>query len=593
MSVVCVSGVSNRIEKIPVDQRLARIFNHVPGEGDPHFDLAEYLSEDVVIVLDTGDLRPEAQRVLALVILSHLWSALRRRKRREPESDHPLVNVYVEEAASIAVSDLLKTLLAQSRGFDCSMTLSMQFPAQFRGADGAAYDEVLNNVSTFVTGNVPVDRRLAERLATDDMDVQAVGNRLRALRRCQWLVSLSAAFDEPEPRPFLVGSTAPPPGDPEGPRPLSTVQRRDFDAALERVHSVTLETAGLTLAEPSPAGTGDDHVDVEPRPSIRVDSALPHTKRLPPTVEYDGEIHALRCRRCDNRYDPSIQGMVRAIECCSSLDAVDREDVPICDLNLKLTPEERQASEWSDPQLMFCQAVYNAQQRRYKRLEYDIRYDSMLRLQEYVGIDAEAVQDFLDAGVLRHDTDHPHRLYSIPPEGRDLIGEQYRQGVDYGHGVGDLEESSEHVFAMEVALDYVTDQYVENSDSDAVEAIPYYDIDENRRLDIAILDAEGNIVVAVEVERINHDVLRAVPDDFDKMADSDVDEAIWVVMTRQGGHDVLQALNEPPDGKPRVEKTYSPNTPPQQFRIDTPGCSAIYPVLHLRDTYLEDDRASR
>jgi hypothetical protein len=61
-------------------------------------------------------------------------------------------------------------LLAQSRGFDGSVTLSMQFPTQLRAADETAYDEVLNNISTFVTGNVPVDRRPAERLATDDMD---------------------------------------------------------------------------------------------------------------------------------------------------------------------------------------------------------------------------------------------------------------------------------------------------------------------------------------------------------------------------------------------------------------------------------------
>ena len=98
----------------------------------------------------------------------------------------------------------------------------------------------------------------------------------------------------------------------------------------------------------------------------------------------------------------------------------------------------------------------------------------------------------------------------------------------------------------------------------------------------------GEFVVTVEVERINHDVKRAVPEDYDKMAACDPDEAIWLVMTQSGGHDVLAALNDPPEGPPRVEKSYAVTTPPQQFRIDAPGLTAIYPIEWLRDTLLDD-----
>ena len=326
-------------------------------------------------------------------------------------------------------------------------------------------------------------------------------------------------------------------------------------------------------------------------PTGRVDSALPHTKRLPPTVEYDEQIHGLRCRRCDNRYDPTIDGLRRTIECCSSLDEVDRDDIPVCAVNLKLTPEERVISDWSETQLMFLQAVYNAQQHRYEPLEYDLLTDSMIRLQEYVGIDADALQDLLDTDLLRHDTDHPHRLYTVTPDGRDAIGESYRQGVDYGHGKGDLEESSQHVMAVEIARQYLEKVYVDDPESSVVEVVPYYDLDENHRLDLAGLDPEGEFVVTVEVERINHDVKRAVPEDFDKMAGCDPVEAIWVVLTQSAGHDVLEALNDPPEGSPRVEKTYASTTPPQQFQIDTPGLTAIYPIEWLKDT-LRDDTES-
>lgn len=577
-----MQGVANRMEKIPVDRRLARVFNHVPEEGDSHFDLADYLNKNAVIVFDTGELRTESQRVLTLVILSNLWTALRRRSRRT-DGTQPLVNLYIEEAASVAVSGLLKELLAQSRGFDCSVTLSMQFPAQLRSYGDDVYDEVLNNISTFVTGNVPVDRRLAERLATDEMDPQAVGNRLRALRRGQWLVSLPAAFDAPEPRPFLVGSMSPPPGDPAGDAPLTPTADLAFRRLLLGVYDRTLEESGLILGSPSVATHEDESEDDQEHLDVRVDSALPHTKRMPPTVSYSGSSHALQCTDCGNRYDPDIEGIKRAVACCSSLAETDRDDIPICDLNLKLTPKERAASEWTDHQLMFLQAVYNGQQLRYDPLEYDLLHDSMLRLQEYIGIESEPLQDLIKADLLRHDTDHPHRLYTVTPDGRNVIGEGYRQGVDYGHGAGDLEESSQHVFAVEVATQYLERNYVEDPDSSVTEVIPYYDLDDQHRLDIAGLDSEGEIVVAVEAERVNHDVLRAVPDDFDKIAACDVEEAIWVVMTQSEGHAVLQALNNPPEGEPRVEKTYAKTTPPQQFRIDTPGLTAMYPAEWLRD----------
>jgi hypothetical protein len=206
----------------------------------------------------------------------------------------------------------------------------------------------------------------------------------------------------------------------------------------------------------------------------------------------------------------------------------------------------------------------------------------MLRLEEYVGIDHAAIDELLDADLLRHDTDHPHRLYSVSPRGRDVIGEHYREGVDYGHGQGDLEESSQHVFAVEIGRRHLQAAYVDDPASPVVEVVPYYDLDGNHRLDIAGLDADGEIRVAVEAERVNNDIHEAVPADFDKIAGCDVDEAIWIVMTRQGGHDVVQALHDPPDGTARVEKTYSENTPPRQFNIDTPGLTTVIPVEYLR-----------
>jgi len=390
--------------------------------------------------------------------------------------------------------------------------------------------------------------------------------------------------------------------------------RDRFDSAFETLCDRTRHEAGLTVGHPEMNDAGDAGADAASADgdghtpmSTRVDSALPHTKRLPPTVTYDGGVHALRCTECDTRYDPDSDGMERAIECCSSLAETDRDDVPVCDLNLKLTPEERGAAEWSDHQLMFLQAVYNAQQLRYDPLEYDLLSDSMLRLQEYVGIDSDAVQDLINAELLRHDTDHPHRLFTVTPDGRSEIGERYRRGVDYGHGKGDLEETSQHVLAVEIGRRYLIEEYVEDSDSPVVEVVPYYDLSrdetlsaaafmgaeeeaataveeyEQRRLDVAGLDANGEIVVTLEAERINHDYKRAIPEDFDKMAACDVEEALWVVPNREAAHTVLEVLHEPPAGQPRIEKTYAETTPPRQFRINSPGLTDVFTINTLRD----------
>ncbi|MEF8801334.1 MAG: DUF87 domain-containing protein [Halolamina sp.] len=637
-----MQGVANRIEKVPAYDRLGQLFNHVPeesedeGDGDadddPHFDLRELLDEDAVILIDTSGLRPENRRGVTMVLLSALWTALRRRAReaddasgrpdksvqrpvsgdggtvaapeesvewsdRQDETveqdgadgDVPLVNLYLEEAAEYATSDLLAELLSQGRGFGLSMTLAMQFPGQLEEESSRAYSEVLNNVGTVLTGNVAVDSALTTRLATEDMPPSEVGNRLRALSRGEWLASVPAPFDETPPRPFVLESLPLPPGHPEGAEPLSAAREDAFKGLLEVVHDRTRMEYGLEV------GTTDEQADEtagERRsgPSTRlsdtterVDTTLPYTKRLPSMVEYDESAHALICGTCANRYDPTIDGMRHAISCCHDLDSVDRDEVPICEINLKLTPEERAASEYTDRQLAFLQAVYAAHQQRYDELAYDIVADSMVRLQEYVGIESEAVDELVEDGLLAHDTDHPHRLYTVTADGRSEIHVGHREGVAHGDGKGDLSESSLHVAMVELGRRYLEQAFLDDAASAVTEIVTYHEVGEYR-LDAAGLDGDGEVVVTLEAERVNHDINEAVPADYDKMAARDPEAAIWITKGQVEGHEVLQRLNDPADGEVRVEKTYSESTPPQQFRIDEPGCTDILPLRSVQNS---------
>ena len=576
-----MQGVANRVEKVPLDDRLARVFNHVPDEEGPEFDLSEVLDEDALIILDMGGLRAASQQALTLALLSSLWTVLRERARRHDEDALPLVNLYLEEAADLAVTDLLSELLAQSRSFGLAVTLAMQFPGQLREADPDAYAELMNNVSTVVTGNVAVDTQLQQRFATGDMPPEAVGNRLRALSRGEWLVSLPAPFDEPEPRPFVVESLPLSAGHPEA-ESFTPAREAGVDAERELAIERTRTTAGLPV-DADTEGTGADTVgDDTANPTTaavddagelpdRLDTLLPYTDRFPDPITYDADGHMIRCDHCDARYPATSEGLRTAIACDASLDRVDTADSPVCTVPFRLDVTEVADSPYSHQQLLFVQAVYAAGRFSFDRdLEYDPCTESMVRLREYCGLDAAAVEDLVAGGLLREDCRKPHLLYTVTPDGRDEVAIPHGLGVGYGDGVGDLGESTLHRVMVEYGRRYIEEEFVADPASPVTEAATYVDI-ANGRLDAAGRNADGDIVVALEAERGGNDIARAAVADFDAMAACEPAAAIWVVDSRDTAHDVIGALHDPLSGPQRVTKTYSENTAPGRFTYDTDG----------------------
>lgn len=593
-----LQGVHNRIEKIPLDQRLGQLFNHVPDEEDPHFDLRAVIDEDAVVILDTGDLRAASQQALARTVLSKLWTALQRRAQTTDPADRPVVNLYLEEAAQLVSSGIIDDFLAQVRSFGCGVTLATQFPGQLRVRDEAAYVELLNNVSTIITGSVPVDDALAKRLATADLEPSAVGNRLRSLQRGHWLVRLPAPFDTQPPQPFLLASAPLPPGHPDGDG-FRPAREATFTTRAEQLRertrqqygldvTATQATTGSATSTDAPAAGAADSKDASADDApARVDSALPYTEQLPEPVTYDGERHAVVCTACDTRYDPSPDGLRAAVACCHDPATVDRAAYPICELPLKLTYTERQESAISDAGLRFLQAVYSAHQGQYDpELEYDITRDSMRRLQEYVGIDAAEVDELREAGLVTRDCRYPHTLYTVTPEGRDAIGVRHREGVAYGAGAGDLSESSLHVAMVEVGTQLLEHEYVADPDSPATRVEEYYEVADGR-LDAAAVDEAGDVVAALEAERINNDAVEAIPADYDKLAAQEPDAAVWIVKNRAAAHEVVTALNDPATGPPRVTKTYGEQTRPDMFTIDQPGLTDVVTFQAARDAYLD------
>ncbi|WP_436926199.1 ATP-binding protein [Halosimplex amylolyticum] len=598
-----VAGAARRIGTAAMDSRIAPLFNYAPqadsdGAAAQPIDWRSKLDEDCVIIIDTNEMRREPQRVVTLVVLSQLWTALQRRDRERSQQyatgDPPLVTVHIEEAATVAASGILADLLREGRSFGVGVTLSLQYPRQLKRVDEATYEEAINNIGTVVTGNVTDDPALARRLATEDMPPEAVATRLGRLAAGEWLASLPAPFASEPPRPILLESLALPPGHPGGDDPLSAARQATFEAAQtqrserSRRHGVSVmrtstpmdtATSETSDTETTPTEMGTEHAPIE--------TTLPFTRRLPAGIEYHGPSGSLVCETCETRYGRRLPELLAAVDCHGDRDDINRLDVPPIHVGLTLSPGERSTLEYTDSQLLFLQLVYNAHQQRYDTdWEYDIVRDGMERLRAYAGLSDDEFERLVLDGLLTVDGEYPHTLYTVTPDGRDRIDAAHREGRAHGDGVGDLSESSLHVMMVESMARAFESKFVDDPEHASASVETYYPV-EGGRLDVAVLDTDGDVVITGEAERSNHDTLRAVPADYDKMAACDPDRAFWIVEGRSEGHEIIRALHNPGSGEPRVERTYSESYALSRISFDEPGFTDIYTIGSFHNQFLD------
>ncbi|WP_154021030.1 hypothetical protein [Haloarcula sp. CBA1127] len=91
------------------------------------------------------------------------------------------------------------------------------------------------------------------------------------------------------------------------------------------------------------------------------------------------------------------------VECHDTLAAIDRANIPVCDVDVARSTAEREQTEYSHQQLLSLQAVYDAWSMKYESTMYDIVYDSVIRLREYFGISDTGVNELLDRGLTKRD----------------------------------------------------------------------------------------------------------------------------------------------------------------------------------------------
>jgi len=255
-----VNGAINRLDEVTSNNYLKQILDHTPKWDDqtqsyaePTFDFRHFLEEDVVLLFDTGKLRPEAQQALTLLFLSNFWDAAELRRTPEGQRPDKTTNMILEEAAPIASSELVANeLIPQGRSFGVSIELVMQYGEQValetEGKSGErGYREILNNVHTKLIGNIDLDEDLAKTLENERLDADEWGQRIRALGPGEWIADLVApGFGKRPPEPFNLKPLPIPPGHSEADDTLHPDVESNFkQELLPKTKARTAEELGV------------------------------------------------------------------------------------------------------------------------------------------------------------------------------------------------------------------------------------------------------------------------------------------------------------------------------------------------------------
>jgi hypothetical protein len=586
-----LGGVATRIEKVTERPALNAMFTSEPGEETSLFRFADRLDTETLCIFDLSGLSDPAIDGLTTVLCRQLWQALQYRNERLPAATTPgNVLLGIEEAASAVAPSLLAKLLAEGRGHGLSVVTSLQYPKQVlddEETNDRLYGELLNESESILAGQVTGDAGLTDALATPTYPPEAVRRDLGSLDQDRWLFVGPTAFERSTMETEVIAAPPLVCAHPDSPLELDAAATE----AVETVRSRTAETVGVAVASATTEHLGEASDDPAP-PTGRPQTTLWTTTRLPEPVAYDERHDAIACATCEALYPPRFDGLRDAIECHGSLSAVDPDRIPPVAAAVKLTPDEIADTAVTRAQLVFLQVVVNAMRRQYHPLEYDLVHDSMRQLRAYTGLSTRDVDALIEEGLLVKDDVTKQVYYTVTPDGRALLNEPHRQGIHHGVAAGDLNESTTHIAMVEALRRYLIATYRAADDSPVTRIEPYYQPDGlDDVLDVAGLSASGEVIVAGEAERRNHDPTAARAD-YSKLAALDLEAAVWVAPGPTQGHEaILDPLTNPAGERdPLIDiDPYSHSTAMRDINITAPGLTDIFTFGSLRTTLADLD----
>ncbi|MFC5368631.1 ATP-binding protein [Salinirubrum litoreum] len=542
---VSMDAVGNRLDKLREDAHLRRIFSHVPEQDDNgkyvdnRFDFREFLDEDATVLFDLGDLRPEAQRAITLLLLSNLWDAVQVRRRDGKTDYENLTNLIIEEAAPVASTKLVsEQLLPQGRSFGLSMGLVMQFPGQVRNRNERAYDELLNNIKTKLIGNISIERDLAESLAHEDLSPTDLRNRVNTLPSGEWIAQLpSPSFGKTGPAPFSVKPLPIAAGHPESDEALSVEQEDHFESvALPRLSERTQTQYGLAEAL-SESETADDE-GWGSRPNAGQSASAESTSSGGSTESsFIGQATSGSVADEEKEKDAdtidSLFGNMGSVESEESAteeetNAVDENGPsPVQAGGVTVSDDELRRRGLTHDDIRFLTRVLDVMNRDAPNHGL---MDSMSVFKD--DFDDLDVQRLIDQDLLEEGRACSRKYYTALPAGRELLG----QKLKVGPGQGDIGEKTPHKVGVKLL-----ELWLEARD-EVVQVEPYYEYDEETVFDVAAFDADGELVWVGEAEFPSNNK-HAPVDDYDKQSAVDAN-VVWAFNRRETAVEVLDRLAE-------------------------------------------------
>ncbi|QRY26030.1 ATP-binding protein [Halobacterium sp. BOL4-2] len=546
---VSMDAVGNRLDKLKEDAHLRRIFSHVPEQNDAgeyvdnRFDFREFLDEDATIIFDLGDLRPEAQRAITLLLLSNLWDAVQVRRRDGQTDYEKLTNLIIEEAAPVASTKLVsEQLLPQGRSFGLSMGLVMQFPEQVRNRNERAYDEVLNNIKTKLIGNISIERDLAESLAHEDLSPTELRNRINTLPSGEWIAQLpSPSFGETGPPPFSLKPLPIAPGHPESDQPLTEPQEDHFESVSRpRMVERTQAQYGLTATTESttaPEETGWGSSGAETTGSAAEGDSGTDPMQSAFISESTTEDASTSTTQPEADSDPDADGseMIPLFGQAAETDEEPAGDqatqpengaTPVQESSVPVPDDELRQRGLSRDDVRFLSRVLDVMNR--EASEYTL-LDSMRPLQdEYEELN---LQRLIDQNLVEEASVCGRKYYTVLPAGRELLGKK----LQVGPGLGDIGEKTPHKVGVRLLELWLQQQ------DDIARVEPYYEHGADTVFDVSGFDADGELVWVGEAELPSNNT-HAPVDDYDKLSAVDAD-AIWAFNNRETAVEVLDKLS--------------------------------------------------
>jgi len=567
-----VGGARRRLAPLIRDPLFAEAFGSVPEDPTDQFNLVKALNQDEVIIIETAGLNATQREQLIRLIAGRFFIAGRLRQLQS-KSNHPLANLYLDEAHVLGNSQILLDLLSEARAFDISLYLMSQELAQF-GEEAQSHIET--NIGTVLTAQS--DRLMGQAVAQGPYSKRKSQHLVGKIPTGDWLVRIRPARGCPVPDPFIISAGSLAETHPESQQyaDLPSAERQACQEAIKECHERSRASGNvITAVNKETAYESESECKLGLSHTLWLSSVS-----LPSGVNYDRTQNAIICEGCGESFFPQFDRLCTAIKHCEDID-LSSVEIPITDIGMdSVDPKRVQMCPLSLREVMYLRLIERAQRRAIDPRAWDVREETMYPLRQTLGLTGKEPRVHLEKeGYITVQDELRGEHVHLTSKSRKLLSD-LREGGDPPEAKrGDPNESVAHIKGVE-RIATALESLIDDPEIPIDRVVRYWSPPaKGTRLDVVGLDSNGNPEVCVEVERPTNDLKKGVLEDADAMAACDPTLSLWVVVNRQLGHQIVGHLASPQYGAPRISldpaDVAAPTTPLDRYDLSSPACGGF------------------